>query len=324
LAYNLRAQYTTILDGGLFKNVNGLNKIKFAFYLKGWIYKDGLKAHLKDNAVKIPPLEFVQEMKGHIFCPECSAPLFRSPENKDYAKNGRRAFFAHAQSIQTDCSLRVKHTDGKRYENEEEAKKAVEDGDLVVVQSFMHERPEPPQINGPLVYDREPNEDKKGPLAVAPIGRHNGEEFKLPSKIATVSGLCRSFDENLKKYFLLPGQRAARTLREQLIPVTDVKATCEAPRLYVGRITHSRNYGPNPWNIRLTFLGFVEGSEFKDFCLKATDETSKERGIDNESNGRIALAYGKVTESGLGLCIENLGWGEFALLPRKYEHLLDI
>ena len=301
-----------------------LNKIKFALYLKGWSYEDGHKAHLRDNAQKIAPLEFLPEMKEHIFCPECSAPLFRSPEKKNYAKNGRQAFFAHTRGIQTDCSLRVKQADGKRYENEEEAKKAVENGELVVVQSFMHEKPEPPQINGPLVYDREPNEDKKGPLAVAPIGRHNGEEFKLPSKITTVRGLCRSFDSNLNKYFLLPGQRAARTLREQLIPVSDVKATCDAPRLYVGRITASANYGPNPWNLRLTSLGFVNDSEFKDFCLKATDEVSKEHGIDNESKGRIALAYGKVTESGIGLCIANLGWGEFALLPQKYEHLLDL
>ncbi|WNJ31831.1 hypothetical protein [Xanthomonas translucens] len=304
--------------------MNELNKIKFAFYLNGWSYEDGLKAHLRDNAVKIPPLEFVQEMKGHIFCPECSAPLFRSPENKDYSRNGRRAFFAHARGIQTDCGLRVKQTDGKRYENEEEAKKAMEDRELVVVQSFMHERPETPQINGPLVYDREPNEYKKGPLAVAPIGRHNGEEFKLPSKITTVRGLCRSFDENLNKYFLLPGQRSARTLREQLIPVSDVKATCEAPRLYVGRITDSKSYGLNPWNLRLTFLEFINNSEFKDFCLKETDETSKEHGIDNESKGRIALAYGEVTESGIGLCIANLGWGEFALLPQKYDRLLDL
>lgn len=300
------------------------NKIKFALYLKAWEYGKGKKPYLRDNALKIAPLEFIPEMKGHIFCPECCAPLFRSPEDKDYATNGRRAFFAHSRGIQTDCSLRVKQAEGKRYENEEEAKKAIEDGELVIVQSFIHEKPEPPQINGPLVYDKEPNEDKNGPLAQAPIGRHNGEEFKLPSKITTIRGLCRSFDNNLNKYFLLPGQRAALTLREQLTPVSDVKATCDVPRLYIGRIKSSANFGPNPWNLRLTFLNFQNDSEFKDFCLKATDAVSKEHGIDDESKGRVALAYGKVTESGMGLCIANLGWGEFALLSNKYEHLLEI
>ena len=33
--------------------------------------------------------------------------------------------------------------------------------------------------------------------------------------------------------------------------------------------------------------------------------------------------YGKVTESGLGLCFENLGWGELSLLPEKYNYLIE-
>lgn len=170
------------------------NTIKFALYLKGWSYEKGQKGYLREMAQKIAPLEFLPEMKGHIFCPECCAPLFRSPEDKDYATNGRRAFFGHGRGVQTDCSLRVKQAEGKHYANEEEAKQAIEDGELVVVQSFMKEKPEPPKIDGPLVYDRELNEDKNGSLTSLPIGRHNGEEFKLPSKITTIRGLCRSFD----------------------------------------------------------------------------------------------------------------------------------
>lgn len=300
------------------------NKIKFALYLKGWSYDSGRKAYLKEEASKITPLEFLLEMKNYVFCPECSAPLFRSPEDKDYASNGRRAFFAHARGVQTNCSLRVKQAEGKRYDNEEEAKQAIEDGELVIVQSFVHKKPESSQLNGPLVYDKEPNEDKDGPVTEVPIGRHNGEEFKLPSKISTIRGLCRSFDNNLNRYFILPGQQAARTLREQLIPVSDVKATCETPRLYIGRIISSSKRGPNPWNLRLTFLKFVNDSEFPDLCLKATDEVSKEHGVDDKSTGRIAVAYGKITISGRGLCIANLGWGQLALLPIKYEYLLDV
>jgi hypothetical protein len=236
------------------------NKIKFSLYLKDWSYGDGKKNFLRENARKIAPLEFLVEMKGHIFCPECSAPLFRSPEDKDYATNGRRAFFAHARGIKTDCSLRVKQAEGKRYENEEEAKQAIEDGELVVVKSFIVDKPEPPQLDGPLIYDKEPNEDKDGPITAVPIGRHNGEEFKLPSKVTTIRGLCRSFDANLNKYFMLPGQRVAHSLREQLVPVSEVKATCEIPRLYVGRVTSSSSFGSNPWNLRLTFLQFQNDS----------------------------------------------------------------
>lgn len=299
------------------------NKIKFALYLKNWNFDDGDKNFLRKTAEKIPVMDFVLEMKGHIFCPECTAPLFRSPEDKNYASDGRKAFYAHSRSVKTVCSLRVKQGEGKRYENEEEAKKAIEDGELVIVQAFMRDKPVPPEIDEPLVFDREPNEDQDGELTPIAIGRHNGDEFKLPSKVTTIRGLCRAFDENLNKYFMFPGQKAATTLQDLLIHVGDVKEICDVPRLYFGRITHSANMGKTPKNIRQTFLHYPSGNSFKDFCLKATDESSREHGIGDESIGRIAIAYGRVTVSGIGLCISNLGWGEFALLPRKYEYLLD-
>lgn len=299
------------------------NKIKFAYYLKKWDFLTGDKSELRRIAQKIPPLDFSLEMKGHLFCPECSAPLFRSPEEKDYADDGRKAFYAHCRGTKTLCSLRVMQADGKRYLNEEEAKQAIEDGELVVVQSFMKDKPVLPQIDGPLVYDKEPNEDLNGALTLVPIGRHNGEVFRLPSKVTTVRGLCRSFDDNLHKYFMLPGEQAARSLQDQLINVNDARETCDVPRLYFGRITSSTNMGRTPQNIRQTFLRYRSGGGYKDFCLKATDESSREHGIDDDSKGRIAIIYGKVTESGIGLCISNLGWGEFALLPAQYEKLLD-
>ena len=61
----------------------------------------------------------------------------------------------------------------------------------------------------------------------------------------------------------------------------------------------------------------------KEFCIKATDESSQDHGMNDVSEGRIVIVYGKVTESGIGLCISNLGWGEFPVLPSKYEVLLE-
>lgn len=148
-------------------------------------------------------------MKGHLFCPECTAPLFRSPENKDFARNGRKAFYAHSGVAKIDCSLRVKQARGKRYENEEEAKKAIEDGELVIVQSFMRDKPATPQIDGPLAYNKQPNEDLDGEPTFAAIGRHNGDEFKLHSKVTTIRGLCRA------KLFELSQLKLARHSRSR-------------------------------------------------------------------------------------------------------------
>jgi hypothetical protein len=297
------------------------NKIKFALFLQGWDFLAGDKAILRQRARRIPPLDFNIDMKGALFCPECCAPLFRSPEDRDFATNGRRAFFAHSRGFDTRCSLRVEQRGGKRYETEEEARQAIESGELVIISTLMKDKPEPPDIDGPLGYDREPNEDADGPLSLIPISRHNGEHFNLPSRVTTIRGLCRNFDEKLYKYILFPGQNSAKTLYQQLNNVEQIEDVCEEPRLYFGTIVRSVNMGPGPRNIRQTFLRFAGGG-YKDFCLKATDESSREHGIDDDSIGKIVIAYGKVTLSGLGLCIGKLGWGEFCILPEMYSALI--
>lgn len=299
------------------------NKIKYALFLDDWNYNKDNKLLLRNSAQRVAPMEFQAHMKGHIFCPECTVPLYRSPEESDYATNGRVAFYAHSKKFPSDCSLRVKQAQGKLYENEEEAKKAIEDQELLVIQSFLKERPITPDINGPLEYRKEPNEDRAGELTLAAIGRHTGEEFKLPSRVMTVRGLCRNFDKNLYKHLLLPGQQSAQTLQDCLTNVASVEEPTDVPGLYYGRITRSINMGRTPRNIRMTFLSYTKDSQYKDFCIKATDEASKEHGIDDDSTGRIMIAYGKITVSGQGLCIEKLGWGEFSVLPQKYEHLID-
>ncbi|WP_298394834.1 hypothetical protein [uncultured Azonexus sp.] len=303
--------------------MNDANRIKYALYLREWEFHGGDKAYLRRTADNVPPLDYSADMKGHLFCPECCAPLFRSPEGRDYAADGRRAFYAHTRGVDTECSLRVKQAEGKRYENEEEARQAIEDGELVLIQSFMTEKPVPPEVDGPGVYDREPNEDINGLPTLVAIGRHRGEVFNLPRRITTVRGLCRRFEENLYKYFLLPEQQVARTLEDQLIDVRDVSEACDVPRLYFGRIVHSKNMGHGPQNIRMTFLEYPGKEGQKDFCLKATDASSRDHGIDDDSVHRIVIMYGRVTESGIGLCISRLGWGEFALLPERYDYLFE-
>jgi len=52
--------------------------------------------------------------------------------------------------------------------------------------------------------------------------------------------------------------------------------------------------------------------------VKLVDHVS----ISDDAKGRVLVVYGKVTENGIGLCIEDTSWGQFALLPRKYEYLL--
>lgn len=217
------------------------------------------------------------------------------------------------------CDLRSTKPEGKKYDTTEEAQKAIDDEKLVIVSGFLKDRPELP-VNDKGEYDETPVEDVAGPVAEVPIARHNGESFKLPSRITTIRGLCRNFDENLYKYYYMPGQQHAVRLLDLLHDVRQVKEEDDTPKLYYGIIKSSSNAGPTPRDIRMT--GLTCNPVIKDFYFKAVDQEAKIKGIHDNTKNRMLIMYGTVTVSGIGLSIENLGWGEYSLLPDKYYALL--
>lgn len=298
------------------------NRIKFAYHLHGWKFDPLKKTELKQKAQKILPEEYQSEMEGSIYCPECCSPLYRSPKKKAQSESGRKAFFAHAKSSKAPCGLRSKQAEGKKYLSEELALKAVQSEELVVVAGFIDKAPVAPEvISGE--YDQSKVEDINGPVVHAPIGRHRGDNFALPSKFKTIRSITRNFDENIYRYFYMPNGRYAVQLQDLLVDIKSVRDTDDTPRLYFGKIKRSYNAGKKPSNIRMTILDYDSSkSEFTDFCFKLSDLEQKEKGIDDDAKGRFLIVYGKVTESGTGLCIKGAKWGEFALLPRKYEYLL--
>lgn len=103
----------------------------------------------------------------------------------------------------------------------------------------------------------------------------------------------------------------------------DINEEDDIPKLYYGRILSTKHLGEyqRPDNIRMTYLKNNQ-SGAQDFCLKLKDKYQKSHGITDSSVGRILVVYGKVSDNGTGLCFKGLGWGEFALLPQKYENLL--
>ncbi len=261
-------------------------------------------------------------MQGATFCPVCRTNLSRSPKEKMQFSNGRSACFKHLPRYEhIPCDLRVPRPEGMRYETEELAAQAIAHDQLAIVSSFMAVRPEAPEgVADP--YDQSAVEDIAGPASEVPISRHGGTQFTLPSRISTVAGMCRRFDKNIYKYYVLPGARTAQLLSSLLHDVTQTDDVDGVARLYWGRIVRSRNAGinPKPTNRRMTEL--QAGPKVKDFTLKAPAFEQEEKGIGDDSVGRIVLFWGEITVSGIGLCIDRPGWGEYALLPEKYEHLL--
>ncbi len=297
------------------------NKIKFALYLNGWTFDGGDKVNLLQNSVKIIATEFDPSMKGSIFCPICFTPLSRKPLSGDYFSNGRKASFSHLPSYSNvECKLRTPKAEGKLYENEEEAKQAIENKELAIINGF---KSDPPVMHDAQAgeYDVTAIEDEDGPVTTIPISRHNGEAFDLPSKISTVAGICKKFDENFYKYFYLPNSNVAIPLNELLHSVEDVTEEDEELKLYYGIIRDSYVGGKGgDSNIRMTRL--VSNPEIHDFYLKDTNLAQRRHGIDDNSKGRIVLFWGKITTNGRGLCVEHLKWGEYGLLPEKYNSIL--
>lgn len=298
------------------------NRIKYALHLHGWTYEDGDVSELLNKAKKVLPGEFQESMLGNLFCPGCKTNLSRSPKNKPNFSNSRKACFIHLPSYShIECDLRTPKPEGMKYPTEELALQAIADEQLAIVSSFMTEAPESSASPGEP-YNQSAVEDRLGPISEIPISRHKGESFKLPSKITTVAGVCRRFDANLYKYYVLPGEVVASRLISSLKSVAEVETTDSTPKLYWGEIISSHNAGinPKPSNLRMTRLRCH--SAVKDFYLKAIDEQQTEKGINDQSVGRIVLFWGRIRENGIGLCVERPKWGEFALLPSKYENLL--
>lgn len=301
-------------------------RIKYALHLDGWCYEKGNKDVLIRDAVKVVPSGYVKEMDETIFCPACTTNLNRIPKDKEHTSNGRDAYFSH-MSKYTDikCDLRSVKPEGKKYDTHEEAQKAIDDENLVIVKGFIKNKPELPVAQAG-VYDETPVEDLAGPLSNVPISRHHGETFTLPSKITTVAGICRKFDDNLYKYYLFEHQKHAIRLIDLLQDVASVSEANDKPKLYYGKIESTNHLGQykRPTNIRMTYLkNNMEAEGVAHFTIKLTDEKQKAHGIGDNSVGRIVLMYGVITESGMGLCFESLEWGEFALLPDKYAYLLE-
>lgn len=295
------------------------SRIKFAYRSSTWSYENGIPADL-EKAAKVLTTDYDASMEGQLFCPGCHTNIIRTPKDKPFFSNGRKACFAHLERYRhIPCDLRTHKPEGKRYNSEEEAKQAIADSSLVVVSGFQTAPPSTQELAAGS-YDQSAVEDIDGPLVDFPIGRHHGEQFTLPTKLSTVRSICRNFDANLYRYYAFPGFSAAVRLVDALVDIASVEEEDDVPRLYFGRIQRSKNAGKTPRNTRMTWL--EHSSSVHDFCIKDTDSAQAEKGINDHSTGRIVLVWGRITVSGIGLCLTNLGWGEYALLPEKYNDLL--
>ena len=298
-------------------------RIAHALYLQNWKYEDGLKVTLLKGAQRIQPSEYEDEMKNALFCPVCFTNIIRVPQNKEHTTSNKEAHFRHIPKYKNIlCELRSKKAEGKKYSSVEAVTQAIDHEELVIVSSFMKDKPEQTTPSSKPFNDAQ-IDDEDGPDTEVPLSIHNGETFKVPSKITSLRGICHNFDKNYYRYYFLPDNQHSIALTSLLNDASLITDIVEKPKLYFVKLKNSLHHGNTPGdnNIRMTYI--ESAPTVKDFCIKTKHKLQHEHGIGDKSTGRYALVYSKVTKNGIGLCFENLGWGELALLPEKYNYLID-
>lgn len=259
-------------------------------------------------------------MKNNIFCPVCKTPLSRSPEENNITTNSRTAHFKHRGAYnKIPCALRTKAPKGFHYLNEEDAKKAIENEKLVIVSDWMSKPPTAEDdINSEGEFNQTAIEDKDGPETEVSIARHKGQNFTLPSKISSVTALCRNFDKNLYKGYHFPGSMYPTLLQDMLFNVNKIDRTIdESPRLFFGKITS------------FTQLDYrnviaVKCENFRQFKVYTQPYNDIRKHISKSSVGRYVLFHAALTweqTDTIPRCrVEK--WGQYSLLPQKYEKFL--
>ena len=67
----------------------------------------------------------------------------------------------------------------------------------------------------------------------------------------------------------------------------------------------------------------AHNASIADFTFKLKDSLQQDKGMSDHSTGRYVLFWGRIVVNGMGLGVEKLSWGEFALLPEQYAGLLS-
>ncbi|MBZ9612330.1 hypothetical protein [Rheinheimera maricola] len=298
------------------------HRIAYALHMiKKWVYGRDERDILERDGEPVTPEEFSLSMKGKIFCPVCTTPLSRSPDTASITTNSRAAHFKHKPTYsKIPCRLKTKKKEGLSYKNEEEASKAVEDKALVIVSDWMSHPPtEDYDIDENGEFNQTAIEDEDGPETDITIGRHNGREFKLPSKISSVTALCRDFDKNLHRGYHFPDSAFPMLLSDMLFDTDRITADTDGKkRLFFGKVVGYRRLAKRN-------IIYIKNGSFGEFKIYTWPKFDERKHINAESVGRYILFHSSLAwEGSIPRCFVD-SWGQYSLLPQKYEkHLIRL
>lgn len=298
----------------------GNHRIPYALFLMDWVYGEHSEEHLEAEGDKIEPTEYRPEMEKALFCPKCKTPVIRAPKNSELFSNSRTAHFRHKPAFKKiPCDLRSSRGGGLNYSSEEELKRAVQNGELAIITGW---RDAPPEItlnegDSEAIFDLTQIVDADGPSTEVPLGRHTGEKFLLPSKLATVLALCRNFDKNLSRAFFFPDSQYVTRLTDKLFDIASLSGNVpKGSYLYFGRISSFSTLNRR----NKIMITSDDGVQVKLYTWPQNDE---KKHLNIRAIGRVLIFFGAVYKESEGILASKIDkWGAYSLLPEKYEHYL--
>lgn len=293
------------------------HRIPFGYYLIEFQYPDDSLNKLVNKGEVVTPEDYETDMKGNIFCPSCTVPLSKVPSDENVTTSGITTHFRHRRGYDiVPCDLRTTTPKGKKFNSEESIKKAIDDGTLAIIEKWSENPPEVVDKKQGAQFTKAQIEDIEGEEIELPIGRHNGEGFKVPSIITSVNSLCNNFPENLVKYFFFPGSQHPNLLKDVLVNAEEANDDhLNREIFYYGEIVRfSRLSARNVIRLR--------NKNFDEFNIFTHPEHDERRHIDLRSKGRILLVHGTLTPYSDQPRIKIDAWGQYSLLPEKYESII--
>lgn len=257
-------------------------------------------------------------MHDYIFCPVCTVNLSRVPSEVDITTSNMTAHFRHRKGFEdVSCPLRTTTAKGHRYDSRELALQAIQNDELSIIGDWLENPPEIKEGSENPEFDGAQLEDSDGEISEIPMAIHNGETFNVPSKPKSVFSLCKNLPFNLTRYYYFKNSESPVMLKDAL--VSSLKAKSEdftAEYLYYGKIKnvielHARN------------IIKIENTENHRINLFTYPEFDERRQIDKNSIGRTLLFHGQIDYYGGDPRIMLNRWGQYALLPSKYDRFLD-
>jgi len=311
-----------------------MNKIKEAVHIINWNSGDSI-ADFNSRKRVIPVLRFTVEMRNNIFCPVCRGRLKRTPLKGDTSGRGYAAYYAHVgQKNYIDCPLHTKTVNTGEYKKKQRQKNRLR-SEVVTIDAFRQSKPvtEPNLITTKYQKTETNEQDIDSSEHMLNAQAISSSDI---SSISSIESICKDFDKNLEQLYLLPNKFEPEILRDMLLDIREVKNVDNTPRLYFGIIEKTDFWISKkvrflkleyPHNSRTTMQNEPHRSDFPDMALLGhITADNPDRFTDPEVEGRIVIVYGKITTGdglGVGLGIPELKWGEWSLLPKKYEYLLD-